>query len=152
MAVVPEASPQRGDGLSQQARGQWLIGLAARFLDQLYGMCAGGSCWFQCAAVFQVPPKKVLAGRTVRTELLIWLSVCFLFMPCRAYGENDVWEQTDTQSPWVIPCTPSVLLCLLGWDANIMNFNCKRKVFLWKHVLRWGKYKLQNNSWTFFCS
>lgn len=66
------------------------------------------------------------------------------------YREN-VWEQTDMQSPWVIPCVPSVLFCLLSWDANIMNFNWKRKIFWWKHILRWGKYKLQNNSWT-ICS
>lgn len=101
-------------------------------------MCAGGSCWSQSTAVFEVPPKKLLSGRYVRTKLLVWLRACFLLTPWGAYGENDVWEQTDMQSPWVTPCVPSGLFCLLGWDVNIMNFNWKRKIFWWKHILRWG--------------
>lgn len=90
-------------------------------------MCAGGSCWSQSTVVFEVPPEKVLTGGCVRTKLFVWLRAHFLLVPWGPYVENDVWEQTDMQSPWVIPCIPSVLFCLLGWAANIMNFNWRRK-------------------------
>lgn len=75
--------------------------------------------WGACA--------KVLPGSCVWAAMLSWLRACFLLVPWGADGENDVWEQTDTQSPWVIPGSPSVFFCLPAWDANIMNFNWKKK-------------------------
>lgn len=121
MPAAPEVSCWQEDGV-----------------DQPYCVCTWGFCWSYSAAEFEVPPKKVWAGRCVQSKLLIWLRACFLLVPWGASGENDVWEQTDIQSPWVITCVPSVLFCLLGWDANVMNFNWKRKIFWWKRILRRG--------------
>lgn len=123
MSVGPNPYTSDVMGWANGCVGSRRLDLLLNFLDQPNGVCGGSSCWSQSTVVFEVPPEKVLAGRCVQTKLLIWLRACFLRMPWGTYGENDVWEQTDMQSPWVIPCVPSMLFCLLGWDANIMNFN-----------------------------
>lgn len=123
MPAAPEVSCWQEDGVSQQVHGEQLVWLVAAF-------------WTSHTAFVQ----EALAGLTVLLCLRCLLKRCGLEDVCKVncssgsepafylclgglLGENDVWEQTDTQSPWVIPCVPSMLFCLLGWDANVMNFN-----------------------------